>query len=196
MASVRAQHTMVDVMPLPKRKCRMCKKQFVAEYDNADQKQIVCSCACGLKFHTWQLENLKPRQRITAKIVAKMVGRRSMGEVEFDAHYLEAGKLEYWYEPDVFEYKVEETRKYTPDFKIKRTGRRKPLFIEYKGVLDVATRKKMKLFKKQYPKVDLRIVFQNALNKIRKGSRTTYAMWAEQWGFKWANKEIPKSWLK
>jgi len=176
----------------------------VPEYDNAEQKQSVCSCTCALKFHKWQLEHLLIRQRISAKLVAKMVGRRSMGEVEFDATYLENGKLEYWYESDVFEYKVEESRKYTPDFKIKRPGvirngkmiRRKPLYIEYKGVLDVRTRKKMKLFKKQHPSVDLRIVFQNAKNKIRKGSKTSYGAWAEQHGFKWADKEIPRSWLK
>lgn len=189
---------------MKKRKCRICGKLFIAEYDCAEQDQWVCSCTCALKFHAWQLDKLKPRQRITAKAVAKMIGRRSMGEVEFDATYLEGANLEYWYESDVFEYRVEETRKYTPDFKIKRPGvirngkasRRKPLYIEYKGVLDVATRKKMKLFKEQHPTVDLRIVFQNAKNKIRKGSKTSYGMWATQHGFKWADKEIPSSWLK
>jgi hypothetical protein len=119
-----------------------------------------------------------------------------MGEVKFDAEYLEGTTISYEYEPDTFVYKVDETRKYTPDFKILRKGNRKPLYIEYKGVLDVATRKKMKLVKEHYPLVDIRFVFQVAKNKIRKGSKTTYGMWADQWGFKWADGEIPKSWLK
>jgi hypothetical protein len=183
-------------MPIAKRKCHICNVLFVPEFDNAKNgKQLICSCKCALQLHKLQAQ-YKVSKRISAKVIAKMIGRRSMGEVEFDATYLEGGSLPYWYESDVFEYKVEESRKYTPDFKIKRKGRRRPLYIEYKGVLDVATRKKMKLFKAQYPHIDLRIVFQNARNKISKTSKTTYAMWAEQWGFKWANKEIPKSWLK
>jgi len=170
----------------------MCGKKFKPVHE---PKQYLCSCKCALKFHAYQ-KDLPVRKRTSAKDIAKVVGRRSMGEVEFDATYLEGGTLAYEYESEVFEYKVEETRKYTPDFKIIRKGRRKPLYIEYKGVLDVRTRKKMKLFKEQHPNVDLRIVFQNAQNKIRKGSKTSYAMWAEQWNFKWADKEIPRSWLK
>ena len=118
-----------------------------------------------------------------------------MGEVEFDADYLE-GLVDYSYEPDVFVYRVDETRSYTPDFRIVRKGKRKPLYIEFKGVLDVATRKKMKLVKDTYPKADIRFVFQNAHNKIRKGSKTTYGMWCDQHGFKWSHKVLPPAWLK
>jgi hypothetical protein len=40
-------------------------------------------------------------------------------------------------------------------------------------------------------------VFQNANAKIYKGSKTTYAKWAEDHDFKWADKGIvPASWIK
>lgn len=169
---------------------------FVPEFDHGHNghtvKQPVCSCHCMVPYY----ERQKPKSKKLARECAKMVGRRSMGEVKFDAEYLEGTKINYEYEPDTFVYEVAEERKYTPDFKIIRKGNRKPLYIEYKGVLDVATRKKMKLMKDQYPFVDIRFVFQVAKNKIRKGSKTTYGMWADQWGFKWADGEIPASWLK
>ena len=54
----------------------------------------------------------------------------------------------------------------------------------------------MSLIKKQYPELDIRFVFMNANNKIYKGSKTTYAMWANKHGFEWAEKNIPEEWLK
>lgn len=38
-------------------------------------------------------------------------------------------------------------------------------------------------------------MFSNAKARIAKKSPTTYAMWAEKNGFKWADKVIPKDWL-
>ena len=57
-------------------------------------------------------------------------------------------------------------------------------------------RKKHLLIKKQHPDLDIRIVFQSAKGKIRKGSKTTYADFCDKHGIVWAEKEIPKSWLK
>ena len=130
-----------------------------------------------------------------------MVGRRSIAEVAFDANYIEGKKFRASYESATLEYPVKETRKYTPDWVIERprkAGKSIPplLYIEYKGVLDKASRKKMKLVKKAHPKLDIRIVFQNASNKIYKGSKTTYGMWATQHGFIWADNELPTGWLK
>jgi len=180
---------------MQKRKCKTCGQQFTPQYDHGHNgravKQPVCSCKCMVSYYAKQ----NPKSKKLARECAKMVGRRSMGEVQFDAEYLES-KVSYKYEPDTFTYIVNETRKYTPDFKIKRPSNRTPLYIEYKGVLDVKTRKKMKLVRQQYPKVDIRLVFQKASNKIRKGSKTTYGMWADQHGFLWADGEIPKVWLR
>ena len=53
----------------------------------------------------------------------------------------------------------------------------------------------MRLVKEQHPKVDIRFVFSNSKNKISKISKTTYAMWCKKYGFKYADKHIPKEWL-
>lgn len=49
--------------------------------------------------------------------------------------------------------------------------------------------------KGQHPDLDIRFVFSNAQARISKLSGTTYAMWAEKHGYKWAHKEIPAAWL-
>lgn len=38
-------------------------------------------------------------------------------------------------------------------------------------------------------------MFSNANARIAKGSKTTYAMWADKQGFQWAHKTIPDEWL-
>jgi len=52
------------------------------------------------------------------------------------------------------------------------------------------------LIKEQNPKLDIRIVFQNENQKIRKGSKTTYADFCNKHGILFASKEIPEDWLK
>jgi len=79
---------------------------------------------------------------------------------------------------------------YTPDF-ILPNG----IIIEAKGVWTVEDRKKHLLVREQHPHLDIRLVFMNASNKIRKGSDTTYARWCEKKNIIYANKTIPKSWL-
>ena len=54
----------------------------------------------------------------------------------------------------------------------------------------------MLLVKKQCPDYDIRFVFANCKNKIYKGSSTTYADWCKRHGFDWAEKAVPKEWLK
>jgi hypothetical protein len=118
-----------------------------------------------------------------------------MAEVKFDANFIEGKPVKAQYEVDTFEYEVSETCKYTPDWTV-RDNKGHIFYIEFKGVLDRATRKKMKLIKKQFPRVDIRLIFEKASNKIMKGSKTTYGMWADQWGFPWADNCLPKEWLK
>ncbi|GAF70452.1 unnamed protein product, partial [marine sediment metagenome] len=82
----------------------------------------------------------------------------------------------------------------TPDWTVvTRSGH--TIYIEYKGVLDLATRKKMILVRDQHPDKDIRFVFQRGMNKIRKGSKTTYMMWAAKNGFDAADGNLPLSWL-
>lgn len=51
-------------------------------------------------------------------------------------------------------------------------------------------REKLCLVKEQYPDWTIFIVFQDANKKIYKGSKTTYAKWATDHGFKWSDKGI------
>ena len=69
------------------------------------------------------------------------------------------------------------------------------MFIETKGRLLLDDKKKHLYIKEQYPELDTRFVFQNANAKFSKNSKTTYAMWAEKHGFKWAEKTIPVEWI-
>ena len=59
-----------------------------------------------------------------------------------------------------------------------------------------ADRKKHILIKKQHKKVDVRILFINANNKIYKGSKTTYGAWCTKHDILWCEKRIPREWLK
>jgi len=80
---------------------------------------------------------------------------------------------------------------YTPDFLLPNG-----VFLETKGRLTDEDRRKMKAVKKSNPDLDIRFVFQAPFNKIYKGSKTTYAKWAEKHGFPWcAFHSIPLEWL-
>ena len=104
------------------------------------------------------------------------------------AHQLQRGGVSFQYESIRLEYT--KTATYTPDF-ILPNG----IIIEAKGVWTVEDRTKHLLVREQHPHLDIRLVFMNASNKIRKGSDTTYAKWCEKKNILYANKQIPKSWL-
>ena len=104
------------------------------------------------------------------------------------AHQLQRGGVSFQYETLKLEYT--KTATYTPDF-ILPNG----IIIEAKGVWTVEDRTKHLLVREQHPHLDIRLVFMNASNKIRKGSDTTYAKWCEKKNIQYANKTIPKSWL-
>lgn len=69
------------------------------------------------------------------------------------------------------------------------------IVIETKGVWDSEDRKKHVLIKQQYPDLDIRFVFSRSKTPIYKGSKTTYASFCEKYGFKYADKQIPESWI-
>lgn len=70
------------------------------------------------------------------------------------------------------------------------------MYIEYKGNFTGPDRTKMLLVKKQHPDLDIRLVFGRATNKLNRASKTTYAMWADKYGFPWSEKVIPEEWRK
>jgi hypothetical protein len=80
---------------------------------------------------------------------------------------------------------------YTPDFLLPNG-----IYLETKGQLTEEDRRKMKAVRSMHPDLDVRFVFQAPHNKIYKGSKTTYAKWADKHGFLWCSfHSIPLSWL-
>ena|SRR5690349_17417820 len=109
-----------------------------------------------------------------------------------NADHLDAHGIGYEYETLKIKYTVPEREAtYTPDY-ILANG----IICETKGVFDAADRQKHLLIKKQHPHLDIRLVFQRANAPLYKGSPTTYAMWADKYGFTWAEKLIPPEWAK
>ena len=101
-------------------------------------------------------------------------------------------KIKFGYEDTVINYiKPETSHKYTIDFTLPNG-----ILVETKGRWVIEDRKKHLLIKQQYPELDIRIVFQSAKTKIRKGSKTTYGDWCDKHGIIWAEKNVPESWLK
>lgn len=99
--------------------------------------------------------------------------------------------VKFEYETKKIGYVVHESRTYTPDF-ILPNG----VIIETKGRFTLEDRKKHLLVKAQHPDLDIRFVFSNSRNKIRKGSKTSYADWCGKNGFMYADKRIPDEWTK
>ncbi|WYW02842.1 endonuclease [Pseudomonas phage vB_PpuP-Emajogi] len=81
--------------------------------------------------------------------------------------------------------------KYTPDF-VLANG----IIIETKGIWEVDDRKKHLLIREQYPDLDIRLVFSNSNSKIYKGSPTSYADFCTKHGIQFADKLVPRDWLK
>lgn len=112
---------------------------------------------------------------------------RSKEEYAF-AKDLESRGVPFEYETVVLPYVRQSV--YRPDFILPGN-----ILVEYKGRLTQNDRAKLLLVKNQHPHADIRLVFSRPTNKIRKGSKTTYAQWAEKNGFPWAFKRIPNTWL-
>jgi len=109
---------------------------------------------------------------------------------------LEEARVCFTYEDDVIHYnKPASSHKYTPDFTLIKGEGAPEIYIETKGRFTIEDRKKHLLIKEQHPYVDLRFVFTNPNNRISKKSKTTYAMWCDKHGFKYAHKTIPQEWL-
>lgn len=131
------------------------------------------------------------RQKITKDEAGIKHGFRSGLEERF-IQELEKVGLKPNYESREFKYTVPETEhKYTPDFPVSPH-----IVIETKGRWVLEDRQKMLLIKEQHPDIDFRMVFYNANQKIKKGSKTSYAMWCDKHNIKWANKIIPDEWIR
>ena len=130
------------------------------------------------------------RQKITKDAAGYKHGFRSGLEERFIKELEDAGICPN-YESVKLKYIVPETEHvYTPDFPVSPH-----IVIETKGLWKVEDRQKMLLLIKQYPDIDFRMVFYNANQKIKKGSKTTYAMSCDKNNIKWAHKSIPHEWI-
>lgn len=110
-------------------------------------------------------------------------GHRSGLETKVDGKLKELG-VNYKYESDVIPFLYPaKPAKYTPDFVVTRD--KTLTYVEVKGKLDRQSRQKMVLVSNQNPKLRFVFCFQKPDNVIYKGSKTTYAMWAEKNGFEW-----------
>ena len=98
--------------------------------------------------------------------------------------------VDFGYETVKIKWQLIESKTYTPDF-ILPNG----VIIETKGRFVLDDRKKHLKVREQNPDLDIRFVFSNSRNKIRKGSKTTYAMWCEKNNFLYADKRIPDEWI-
>ena len=122
--------------------------------------------------------------------VARRLGFRSGLEVKI-AEELKELSIPFIYEGMKIEWEDLAYRMYTPDFVLPNG-----IIIETKGRFTVADRRKHLLIKKQHPKLDIRFVFENENNKLRKGSKTSYGKWCEKNGFLYCTRVIPEKWLK
>ena len=135
------------------------------------------------------------RQKFKRVQISKDVVLKS-GLEEVVYNFLVKQKCRFKYEGMKITYFQPAIKKtYKPDFPI--TG---SFIVETKGAFNSADRKKMKLIKKQNPKMDIRFVFSNSKTKIGKKSQTTYGKWCELNSFPYhciqSTKEtFPKEWL-
>lgn len=117
-----------------------------------------------------------------------MAGYRSRLEERL-ARWMEVNNLPFEYETLKLDYTVKAV--YTPDF-ILPNG----VILEAKGYFKPEDRRKMVAVKKQHPELDIRLVFQAPYNTLTKHSKTTYAQWAEKYGFPWTiYTNIPLEWF-
>lgn len=134
-----------------------------------------------------------PLQRLEAGdrfAKARALGYRSGLEAKI-ARELDAKGISYGYETLKIPFTPPlKERTYTPDV-ILPNG----IIVELKGRFLTEDRQKHKHIKDQHPLLDVRFVFSSARTRLSKNSPTTYAMWAEKYGFPWADKAIPDEWL-
>lgn len=139
----------------------------------------------------------KKRSKMQAKS-CEWKGNTFRSEFELNiAKELEAQGLKWEYEPEKIPW-YPEPRYYTPDFKIYRPDG-SYYYIEAKGFFTASARSKMKRVHATHPDIDIRYLFMCASNKVSSRAKkrpTTYAMWCEKQGHRWAEKTIPEEWVR
>lgn len=134
------------------------------------------------------------KKKVTKKTNSKWVARKygfKSGLEENISQQIEGKGIVVQYESEKIPYIIPASEHtYNPDFRLPNG-----IIVETKGRFVAADRKKHQLVKQQHPDLDIRFVFSNSKNKISKNSKTTYGMWCEKNGYKYADKEIPEEWF-
>jgi predicted nuclease of restriction endonuclease-like RecB superfamily len=136
---------------------------------------------------TARLNRMRENAQSSARSRGFNEGFRSKLELQV-AIFLKYFKIPYEFESEVIPWMSEpKAHKYIPDFKIKtRSG--KTIYIETKGRFEPEDREKHLCLKKQYPHLDIRLVFSNPHAWDRKALSRSYAKWADKHGFVWCSK--------
>lgn len=130
-------------------------------------------------------------KRKDPKTVGMRHGFRS-GLEEANAEHLHRNGIPIIFEKVKIKYSIPATvHTYTPDFVLPNW-----VIAETKGRFMPVDRAKHLYVKLAHPDLDIRLVFQNPNARLNPGSKTTYAMWADMHGIKWAKKLIPIEWAK
>lgn len=112
---------------------------------------------------------------------------------------LTAKGIQFEYETEKLDYTI--NAQYVPDF-ILRTRSGKKVYIETKGngrSFDGASRRKLIAVKQNHPDKDIRIVFYSDGKigpKRKDGTHLKQSDWAIKYGFEYAIRDIPESWLE
>jgi hypothetical protein len=69
------------------------------------------------------------------------------------------------------------------------------IVIQQKGRFVTSDRQRLVLLKQQHPSIEFRLVFSNSKQRISSTSPTTYAMWAQRYGFPFFDKVPSKAWI-
>lgn len=132
--------------------------------------------------------------RITKRFARKealLAGFRSKFELDFSKKVKSIHKKAE-YEAEKLSYtQPEQVKNYIPDWKI-----REKVFIETKGLLDSAGRKKILLVIKCNPDIKLYLLFQNSKLTLSKKSKTTYGDWASKNNIEWSDIKNITKWRK
>ena len=135
---------------------------------------------------------MKPRYKLPPTAAAKL-GFRSKLEVIVNQQLVDSGiRFSYEGKLNLIRYEVPVTKhRYLADFLLENG-----IIIEAKGLFDASDRKKHLYIKEQFPQLDIRFLFQNSNNKLRKGSKTSYGDWCDKYGFLYCDKVVPKEWIR
>ena len=125
---------------------------------------------------------------------------------EDNAKILDQNNIDYDFEPKWGKLKYVVPAKqctYLPDFYV-RTRSGKEIIIECKGIWVYDDRLKHLLIRILRPELDIRFVFSNSKNRIRKGSKTCYADICNGKGrgnfkgvtWQYADRKVPIEWLE